>query len=354
MPLTRANAFCQRFGLRIPILQAPMAGACPPALAIAIANAGGLGGCGALLMSPADIAQWAATTRAGTNGGFQINLWIPDPPPARDQATEARMRDFLSQWGPPVPPSAADTPLNDFAAQCEAILTAGPASVSSIMGLYPPDFVARLKQRNIAWFATATTVKEAKAAQAAGADAIVAQGAEAGGHRGSFNPEDAERQQVGLFALLPAITDAVTIPVVATGGIADPRTIAAALLLGASAVQIGTGFLRCPEANTHPIWADALAATAPEDTVVTKAFSGRPGRSIATNYTKAVAAETITPYPIQRALTAGMRAAGGKANDIHRMQVWAGQSAALAKAEPAAQLVQSLWAETVALLKHTG
>jgi nitronate monooxygenase len=158
---------------------------------------------------------------------------------------------------------------------------------------------------------------------------------------------------VGLFALLPAVVDAVRIPVVAAGGIADARGVAAALLLGASAAQIGTGFLRCPEAGIHPVWADALGRTLPEETMVSRAFSGRAGRSIATTYARAATAPEApspAPYPVQRALTAQMRAAGQTNGDLHRMQVWAGQSAALARAEPAAELVQRLWDGARALL----
>src|ERR1700691_4953306 len=144
-----------------------------------------------------------------------------------------------------------------------------------------------MKSKSIRWFANATTVAEARAAEAAGADVIVAQGMEAGGHRGAFAAHEAEWRLVGLMALVPAVVDAVRVPVVATGGIADARGVAAALALGASAAQIGTGFLRCPEAKLHPAWADALAHTAPEDTIVSRAFSGRSGRSIATNYARA-------------------------------------------------------------------
>jgi nitronate monooxygenase len=153
--------------------------------------------------------------------------------------------------------------------------------------------------------------------------------------------------------LLPAVTDAVSVPVVAAGGIADGRGVAAALALGASAVQIGTGFLRCPEAGVHPAWAQALAHTAPENTTVSRVFSGRAGRSITTDYVKAATADNApapAPYPVQRGLTAAMRAAGQEAGDIHRMQVWAGQSAALTKAEPAGRLTQHLWEEAQALL----
>jgi nitronate monooxygenase len=349
----RSAAFCRRFAIRLPILLAPMAGASAPALSIAVANAGGLGACGALPMRPDQIVQWAATVRASSNGAFQLNLWIPDPPPVRDAAGETQVRNFLAQWGPPVPDAAADAVPPDFSAQCEALLESAAPVVSSVMGLYPPSFVARLKARRIAWFAIVSTVKEARAAEAAGADVIVAQGMEAGGHRAAFDAATAERNLVGLFSLVPAIVDAVGVPVVATGGIADARGIAAALTLGASAVQIGTAFLRCPEAGIHPAWADAIGRSAPEDTIVSRVFSGRAGRSLSTAYVRAATAQdapTPAAYPVQRGLTAPMRAAAQQAGDVERMQAWAGQSAALARAEPAGSLVDRLWVEARALI----
>jgi nitronate monooxygenase len=351
--IDRARSFCNRFQMRAPILLAPMAGACPPSLSIAVANAGGLGACGALLMQPAEILAWADEVQANSGRPFQLNLWIPDPAPARDAVHEAKVREFLAGWGPPVPAEAGDVRPPDFDEQCEAMLQAAPPIISSIMGLYPAAFVQRMKQKGVAWFATVTTVAEARAAEAAGADAVVAQGAEAGGHRGCFEAADAERKQVGLFSLLPSVVDAVSVPVVATGGIADARGVAAALVLGASAVQIGTGFLRCPEARIHPAWAEALARTAPEDTLVSRVFSGRAGRSIANAYAVAASsagAPTPAPYPVQRGFTAAMRAAALKEGDIRRMQAWAGQSAALAEAEPAAQVLQRIWEGAQALL----
>jgi nitronate monooxygenase len=349
-PRERAESFAARLGIRLPILLAPMAGACPPSLSIAVANAGGLGACGALLMKPDEITSWASEFRKGSTGEFQINLWIPDPPPIRDFELEKRQRDFLANWGPPVSPEAGDARLPDFAAQCQAMLSAAPKVISSIMGLYPLSFVSELKAKGILWFANATTVAEATAAESAGADAIVAQGMEAGGHRGAFRAEEAEVRMVGLMALLPQTCDAVTAPVIAAGGIADPRTVAAALILGASAVQVGTGFLRAPEARTHPAYADRLARTEAHDTVITRALSGRPGRSVATAYVRAANAPDAprpAPYPVQRGLTRAMREAAQKAGDADRMQLWAGQSAKLATAEPAGTIARQLWEDAL-------
>jgi nitronate monooxygenase len=352
--VARAATFCEKHNLRVPILMAPMASACPASLAIAVANAGGLGGCGALLMQPDAIHKWVADVRAGTNGGFQLNLWMPDPPPKRDSASEDAVRRFLAKWGPEVPAEAGDVKPPNFEAQCEAMLEAGPTIVSSIMGLFPERFVARMKSKGIKWLATVTTVSEAKAAESAGADIIVAQGMEAGGHRGAFDATLAETRMVGLFSLLPTVVDAVKLPVVAAGGIADGRGVAAALLLGASAVQIGTAFLRCPEARVASAWADAIGRTAPEDTMVSRVFSGRPGRSIANAYARAATSPSApppAPYPVQRALTQAMRDAAAKENDIERIQAWAGQSASLAKSIPAAELVHRLWNDAQVLLR---
>jgi nitronate monooxygenase len=176
---------------------------------------------------------------------------------------------------------------------------------------------------------------------------------EAGGHRGAFHADQAESQMVGLAALLPQVADAVPIPVVAAGGIAEPRGVAAALMLGASAVMIGTGFLRSHESSVPAGYALRLAATEAHHTVVTRAFTGRAGRGVNNNYVQACAhkdAPPPTPYPVQRGLTRAMREDAAKANDAERMQMWAGQSAKFAGARPAGEIAEQLWADASRLL----
>jgi nitronate monooxygenase len=350
---SRVESFRERLGIRVPILLAPMAGSCPVSLSVAVANAGGMGACGALLMTPEAIRAWADEFRQKSSGPFQINLWIPDPPAARDAERERRQREFLARWGPAVTEEMGNTTLPDFGAQCQAMLEIKPKAISSIMGVYPPQFVAEMKSRGILWFATATTVAEARQAEAAGADVIVAQGMEAGGHRGAFHANDAEAHLVGLVALVPQVADAVSLPVVATGGIADARAIAAALILGASAVQIGTGFLRCPEAGINPVWAEKIGETEAHETRVTRAFTGRAGRAISTRYVIASASPNAphpAPYPVQRGLTRMMREEAAKSGDTDRMQMWAGQAARLAQVLPAGTLTKQLWEEASQLL----
>lgn len=343
----RVREFCGRYGLAVPVLAAPMAGACPPELGVAVARAGGMGAAGVVLDSPEHIAAWTSRFREGApDGAFQLNLWIPDPP--GDDAAVAPAEAFLHRFGG----RPGDTPpAPDFDAQRAALLDARPTAVSSIMGLFEDAYVRALRERGIAWFACATTLPDALAAQAAGADAVVAQGMEAGGHRGTVDPAAAERTEVGLFALLPHLVDHLDVPVVAAGGIADGRGVAAALALGASAVQVGTALLRAPETGIAAEWSASLEGLAPEATVTTRAYTGRLARAAPTAYVTAwrePGAPPPAPYPHQRRLVARWRA--GDPGGVDRVNRWAGQSAALATAEPAGEIVTRMWREASALL----
>ncbi|MDN5918524.1 MAG: nitronate monooxygenase [Pseudonocardia sp.] len=346
-PRRRGEEFCTRFGLRVPVVSSPMAGACPPELAIAVAEAGGMGAAGVMHDSPERIADWMRRFREGSSGAVQLNLWIPDPPDDDSARTEAASR-FLDGMG--TAGETAGTAL-DFDAQCAAMIDARPTVVSSIMGLYDPAYVRALHDAGIAWFACATTLDDALAAQEAGADAVVAQAMEAGGHRGSVDPAAAEATEVGLFALLPRLADHLRVPIVAAGGIADGRGVAAALTLGASAVQVGTALLRAPETGIAKDWSAALHGLAPEATVTTRAYSGRLGRAAPSDYVHAwrePGAPAPAPYPHQRRLVARYRA--GEPGRVDRVNRWAGQSAALAVEEPAGEIVARIWREASDLL----
>jgi nitronate monooxygenase len=348
----RAQEFCERFGLRVPILQAPMAGSSPPELAIEVAEAGGMGARGVLQDTPVGIADWVERFRARSSGALQLNVWIPDAPtgdPAERESRVEQAREFLGRFGTPGDAAGPVPPV--FEEQCEAMLTARPTVVSSIMGLLEPDYVRRLHEEGIAWFACATTLEDALAAQEAGADAVVAQGMEAGGHRGAFDQDAAERTDVGLFALLPWFADHLRIPIIAAGGVADGRGLAAALTLGASAVQVGTALLRCPETKISKEWSAALDGLAPEATMTTRAYTGRLARAAPTPYLRAwtePGAPRPAPFPDQLRLVGQWRR--GTPDGLDQSNLWAGQSAALAAEEPAAAVVSRMWREASDLL----
>jgi len=239
-----------------------------------------------------------------------------------------------------------DIALPDFDAQFDAIIDVKPRLVSSIMGVFKPDEIDRLKSHGIAYAVTVTCLEEAHIAVEAGAEILIAQGAEAGGHRGSFQAADGKKNAVKVLILVAQLSEAFNIPIIATGGIVDFRTALSALKMGASGIQIGTGFLRSPEAGISPAWADAIGSAGPQDTIITRAFSGRYGRCYKNDFAVAMMAPnapTPEPYPIQRGLTAAMRKHAKSQNDISSMQAWMGQSARFSKALPASEIIAQIW-----------
>jgi nitronate monooxygenase len=345
-----ATPITRTFAARLPIIQAPMAGgATTPELVAAVCEAGGIGAFAAATLKPAAIAEGAAQVRALTGRPFCINLFVLGEPRVEGAALE-RARAWLlpmhAELGiaPPVVPARF---CEDAAAQFDALLEAAPALASFAFGVLDAAQVERLHARGCKVAGTATNVAEAKAWEAAGADFVCAQGAEAGGHRGTFIGSY-ESSLIGTMALVPQVVDAVRIPVIAAGGIMDGRGIAAALMLGSAAVQMGTAFLDCAESGIHPAWKQALRAASDTSTQVTLAFSGRMARGIENDFMRRMAAHghALPAYPVQNALTGAMRAAAGAANRPEYMSLWAGQGAPMSRNLPAVELMRRLEAET--------
>lgn len=338
--------------LHHPIVQAPMAGGATTVELVSEASkAGVLGSLGAAYMSPEQIEAAARDIRARTPLPFAINLFasVPDEPMRGDaRRMLALMARYHQRLGLPAP--AAPGPQADpLPQQIEAILRVRPAVFSFTFGRMPATAIARCRELGILTVGTATTVREAVALEQDGVDAIVAQGAEAGGHRGTFLG-GFEESLIGTMALVPQVADAVSVPVIASGGIMDGRGIAAALALGADLAQMGTAFLTTEESGINEAYKALLPASRAEQSRVTRAFSGRPARGIENAFMReadAIAAD-ILPYPLQNALTRPMRTAGGKAGDTEVLSLWAGQGAPLARRESTADLVARLARETVA------
>ncbi len=335
---------------RLPLIQAPMAGAQGPALAAAVCRAGGLGSLPAALLTPALLREHVAAVRAATDAPFNVNFFC-HVQPRRDEAVQARWAQALSPYaaeaglgGTPAPRGPARTPFD--AALCEVLEETRPAVVSFHFGLPPDDLLERVQRTGALVLSSATTVAEARWLQARGVDAIIAQGAEAGGHRGLFLSPDVGAQP-GLFALLPQVVDAVHLPVVAAGAIADGRGIAAAFALGASAVQVGTAYLLTPEATTSDVHRAALRKATDDGTRLTNLFTGRPARSLVNRAIREMGpfSEWAPPFPLAAEAVAPLRAAFEKLGRGDFSSLWAGEAAALLREEAAEPLTRWLWEE---------
>ncbi|MCA3593742.1 MAG: nitronate monooxygenase [Methylobacterium sp.] len=342
--------------LAMPIIQAPMLGAGAEALTLAVSRAGGMGSLAAAALGPAALTAAVARLRTETDKSFAINLFILPP----TQADLAEVRDAMARlapWRERYGLPAQNIPnqwAEPFEPQFAALVEAAPPAASFTFGILTRDQVSALKSRGTFVVGTATTVAEAKAWEAVGADAVCAQGFEAGGHRGTFL-KDVGESQIGMLALLSTIREAIGLPVIAAGGISDGKAIAAVLAMGAAAVQIGTAYLLSEEAATSAPWRRAIAEVADDATHLTRVFSGRYARGIENDFMREmqVFSDEIPAYPIQNALTQELRAAAARAGDAQLLSLWAGQSVKLARPGAAAEITRQLWSEAQAALRET-
>jgi nitronate monooxygenase len=350
------NPLIDRLGIENPVIQGPMGGGpSTPELVAAVSNAGGLGSLGAAYLKPDEITETIRRIKSLTSKPFGVNLfcgaWNTDPP-----ADPHPMLDVLAEihetLGLP-PPVLPQVPPDPFEAQLEAVLDAGAPIFSFTFGIPNADALGRLRARRVAILGTATTPEEGRILTGAGVDVIVAQGAQAGAHRGTF-AGSFEMSMVPTLDLVRSIRGVSPLPLVAAGGIMDGRDIAAALHAGASAAALGTAFLTCPECGAPEAHKRAVLGARHDATVITRAFSGRPARGLANAFIAQLAGreEIILPYPLQNALTRGMRSAAGRLGLSGYLSLWAGTGVGRARELPAAELVRCLVDEMNAVDGH--
>ncbi|HWP26216.1 MAG TPA: nitronate monooxygenase [Xanthobacteraceae bacterium] len=345
------------FKIEHPIVLAPMAGAMDWELAAEVAEAGALGSLPCAMLTPGTLRQQVARFRERTDRPIALNFFCHTPPVpnnARENAWRDTLKPYYEELGidPAQPvPSSNRAPFDaDF---CDAVEELKPQAVSFHFGLPEPALLRRVKAAGCVVMSSATTVEEARWLEARGVDAVIAQGYEAGGHRGMFLTDNLAAQ-VGTFALVPQIVDAVKVPVIAAGGVADARGIVAALALGAAGVQIGTAFLHCPESKIAPVHRTALKTVPAEGTAVTNLMTGRPARGIINRLMRDIGPiNVIAPeFPLAAGALAPLRAKAEAQGSGDFSPMWSGQAAALGRAIPARQLTAMLVAETQSLLRR--
>jgi len=344
-----STRLCSLLQVQHPLIGAPMAGGpTTAALVAAVSGAGGMGFLGAAYLTPEQILEASREVRSRTDRPFGINLFaeVPAAPPVDAGPMLELLRPIHAELGlpPPQRPDAA-APIS-LDAQIEAVTQTGARAFSVTFGLPSAAQSARIRRAGLVQVGTATTVEEARRIEAAGFDAVVAQGSEAGGHRGTFAGGFTE-SLVGTMALVPQVVDAVEVPVVAAGGIMDGRGWVAAEALGAAGVQLGTLFLASDECGAAPAYKEAVLAATDDGTAITRAFSGRPARGLVNRFLRVGEEhpDAILPYPVQNALTRPMRTAASRANRPELLSMWAGQAARLARRGPAAEIVRWLLAD---------
>ena len=334
-------------GITLPVIQAPMAGVQESALALAVSNAGGLGSLPCAMLDMAGLARELAALRDGTTKPCNLNFFCHAPPQA-DAAREARwhaaLAPYFSEFGIDPATIARGPGRAPFSAEAASLLEQfRPAVVSFHFGLPPDALLARVRAIGARVLASATTVAEARALERRGVDAIIAQGLEAGGHRGMFETDDLTTQS-GTLALLPQIVRAVGVPVIAAGGIADAHGVRAALALGATAVQAGTVYLLCPEATTSAVHREALASERAQHTAVTNLFTGRPARGIVNRIIREIGpiSANAPAFPLATAALAPLRAAAERLGSGDFSPLWSGQNASGCRHGAAADVTRAL------------
>ncbi len=334
----------ERLGMTCPIIQAPMGGGfTTPELAAAVSEAGGLGSLGAPYLQPDAIREQSRAVRRLTNRAFSINLFVFDPPaasPAEIARASRRLAPYCAELGIE-PPALNGQAHPDIDAQIAAVLEIRPAVFSFTLGMPSPAVLARCRELDILTVGTATTLAEGLALEAAGVDAVCAQGSEAGGHRGTFM-HPWQDGMIGVLPLTDMLAKRLKVPVIAAGGIMTGQSVRAVLDAGAVAAQLGTAFLNCPEAGTPAPHRQALLTVMAERTSITSAFSGKPARGMTNRYMEELERAELAPFPTLNAMTRGLRGAAAKAGRTEFMSLWAGQGAPLARALPAAALMSAL------------
>lgn len=351
------HPFLSRLGIQLPIIQAPMAGVATPELAAAVSNAGGLGSLGAAAWNAEQTREKIRETRALTSQPFNLNVFChvtASRDAEREAAWIAHLAPLFKEIGA-TPPETLESGYTTFVGDDEmlkVLIEERPAAVSFHFGLPSKEVIAALKEAGIILWASATNLDEAKAIEEAGLDAIVAQGIEAGGHRGMFDPEAAD-EQLSTFVLLQLLLQHTRLPVIAAGGIMDGRGIRAALDLGAAAAQLGTAFVLCPESAANSAYREALKSQRAYSTRLTAGISGRPARGMLNRliaHAEAPGSPPAAAYPLAYHAAKLLNAAASKQGKHDFAAQWAGQGAPLARELPAAELVNVLareWRESL-------
>lgn len=335
------------FGIELPIIQAPMAGVQGSALTIAVSQAGGLGSLPCAMLSIEALGAALTQIRAQTTKPINVNFFChyePEPQAAKQAAWLKQLAPYFAELGVHTDSQTAGAQRAPYtSAQAEVLAKFKPEVVSFHFGLPNEDLLLEIKSWGSKIISTATTVEEALWLEARGVDAIIAQGLEAGGHRGHFLSDDLT-EQLGTFSLLPQIIAAVDIPVIAAGGIVDAKTVRAAMAMGASAVQVGTAYLLCPECTTSDIHSVALQSEAAQHTALTNLFSGRPARGIVNRFMAEMGPinEAVPDFPLASSSVAGLRAAAERQGFGDFSPLWCGQNATGCQAIPAAELTKQL------------